>query len=141
MKNISDRKLLKTLEEISDNFKVIIEMDMGYAYLQSVLSYVLSKTGQNDRIKVQDILVDKLSKEVGEKLMKSVLDHSKAEGKAEGKTEGKAEAMESVAREMLAEGYDASSISKFTKLDESFILALSGSNKTRQKNTHQPKHS
>jgi predicted transposase YdaD len=102
------------------------------------------KIEQVDKMQIENILTGKLDKEVGERIMKSVVEHWLEEGielgEARGEAKGKAEAMESVAREMLSEGYDISSIIKLTKLDESSILALSGSNKTRQKGTRQPKH-
>jgi predicted transposase/invertase (TIGR01784 family) len=49
---------------------------------------------------------------------------ARMEGKEEGKAEGKAEGKFEVARSMLADGFAAESIRKYTGLDESSILSL-----------------
>jgi hypothetical protein len=143
--HIYDKELLQTIKEISSNFKEIVKTgDLGYQYLQVAWSYVLLKIERLDKMDIENALTGKLDKETGARIMKSVVEHWLEEGielgEARGEAKGKAEAMASVAREMLSDGYDISSIIKLTKLDESAIRALAGSNKTQQTGTRQPQH-
>lgn len=116
MKHIFERDLAKKWQEIADNLSKIAEVSIGYDFIEILLSYTLPNIEKEDKILIQDTLNKKLGKAKGEHLMTSLAQHWYDEGKTEGKTEGKLEGKIEIAKNLLSQNMDISTISAVTNL-------------------------
>lgn len=116
LKHIHQRQLLKSWQEISDILPKLAKIDLGYDHIRNLLQYSLTFIDQNDKIELEKMLSNNLSKEAGGELMTSVAQVWKEEGKAEEKI--------AIAKKMLAKGANVDFVFAVTGLDKSVILSL-----------------
>ncbi|WP_341759003.1 hypothetical protein [Candidatus Tisiphia endosymbiont of Ptychoptera albimana] len=80
LKHIHERQLLKRWQEISHLLPRLSEITIGYDHIRNLLSYTLTFIEQNDKIELEKILKNSLTKEKGEELMPSIAQVWKEEG-------------------------------------------------------------
>ncbi len=112
LKHIHKRQLLKSWQEISDILPKLAKIDLGYDHIRNLLQYSLTFIDQNDKIELEKILTNNLTKERGDELMTSLAQAWKEEGKAEGEVK-KAIA---IAKNLLKENASIEYVSKITGL-------------------------
>lgn len=130
MKHINERELLNRWQEIAYMLPEIINVNIGYDYIEMLLCYTLTKIDQSDKMKLEKLLTSKLSQETGAKIMGSLAHHWEQIGEARGEAKGIQIGKIEVAKKMLAKGSDPAFISTITGLDENFILSLTNSKAT-----------
>ncbi len=80
LKHIHERQLLKRWQEISHLLPKLSKITIGYDHIRNLLSYTLTFIEQNDKIELEKILKNSLTKEKGEELMPSIAQVWKEEG-------------------------------------------------------------
>jgi len=80
LKHIHERQLLKRWQEISHLLPRLSEITIGYDHIRNLLQYTLIFIEQNDKIELEKILKNSLTKEKGEELMPSIAQVWKEEG-------------------------------------------------------------
>ncbi|WP_250311324.1 Rpn family recombination-promoting nuclease/putative transposase [Rickettsia endosymbiont of Oedothorax gibbosus] len=80
LKHIHERQLLKRWQEISHLLPKLSEITIGYDHIRNLLQYTLTFIEQNDKIELEKILKNSLTKEKGEELMPSIAQVWKEEG-------------------------------------------------------------
>ena len=132
LKHIKERQLLKRWQEISDILPQLIQINIGYDYIEMFLHYTLPSIDQNDRIELEKMLITALNKEQGEKLMISLAQAWKEEGIEIGiqdgikigEARGENKKAFEIARSLLAQGLDINIISTATGLNVERIKEL-----------------
>ena len=132
LKHIKERQLLKRWREISDILPQLIQINIGYDYIEMFLHYTLPSIDQNDRIELEKMLITALNKEQGEKLMISLAQAWKEEGIEIGiqdgikigEARGENKKAFEIARSLLAQGLDINIISTATGLNVERIKEL-----------------
>ena len=80
LKHIHERQLLKRWQEISHLLPKLSKITIGYDHIRNLLSYTLTFIEQSDKIELEKILKNSLTKEKGEELMPSIAQVWKEEG-------------------------------------------------------------
>ncbi|UCM85884.1 MAG: hypothetical protein LF885_01040 [Rickettsia endosymbiont of Culicoides impunctatus] len=80
LKHIHERQLLKRWQEISHLLPELSKVTIGYDHIRNLLQYTLTFIEQSDKIELEKILKNSLTKEKGEELMPSIIQVSKEEG-------------------------------------------------------------
>ncbi|MDN3030276.1 MAG: Rpn family recombination-promoting nuclease/putative transposase [Candidatus Tisiphia sp.] len=80
LKHIHERQLLKRWQEISHLLPKLSKITIGHDHIRNLLSYTLTFIEQNDKIELEKILKNSLTKEKGEELMPSIAQVWKEEG-------------------------------------------------------------
>ena len=80
LKHIHERQLLKRWQEISYLLPKLSKITIGHDHIRNLLSYTLTFIEQNDKIELEKILKNSLTKEKGEELMPSIAQVWKEEG-------------------------------------------------------------
>ncbi|WP_341748515.1 Rpn family recombination-promoting nuclease/putative transposase [Candidatus Tisiphia endosymbiont of Sialis lutaria] len=80
LKHIHERQLLKRWQEISHLLPKLSKITIGYDHIRNLLQYTLIFIEQNDKIELEKILKNSLTKEKGEELMPSIAQVWKEEG-------------------------------------------------------------
>ncbi|WP_425361265.1 Rpn family recombination-promoting nuclease/putative transposase [Candidatus Tisiphia endosymbiont of Ceraclea dissimilis] len=80
LKYIHERQLLKRWQEISHLLPRLSEITIGYDHIRNLLQYTLIFIEQSDKIELEKILKNSLTKEKGEELMPSIAQVWKEEG-------------------------------------------------------------
>ncbi|WP_375333726.1 Rpn family recombination-promoting nuclease/putative transposase [Candidatus Tisiphia endosymbiont of Xenochironomus xenolabis] len=136
LKHIHERQLLKRWQEISYLLPKLSKITIGHDHIRNLLSYTLTFIEQNDKIELEKILKNNLTKEKGEELMPSIAQVWKEEGiqiglqdgikigEAKGRAEGRAEAMKVIAKTMLLKHNTINEIIELTGLSKKQIERL-----------------
>ncbi|OZG31626.1 Rpn family recombination-promoting nuclease/putative transposase [Rickettsia endosymbiont of Culicoides newsteadi] len=80
LKHIHERQLLKRWQEISYLLPKLSKITIGHDHIRNLLSYTLTFIEQSDKIELEKILKNSLTKEKGEELMPSIAQVWKEEG-------------------------------------------------------------
>ncbi|WP_341749242.1 Rpn family recombination-promoting nuclease/putative transposase [Candidatus Tisiphia endosymbiont of Sialis lutaria] len=136
LKHIHERQLLKRWQEISHLLPKLSKITIGHDHIRNLLSYTLTFIEQNDKIELEKILKNSLTKEKGEELMPSIAQVWKEEGiqiglqdgikigEAKGRAEGRVEAMKVIAKTMLLKHNTINEIIELTGLSKEQIERL-----------------
>ena len=132
LKHIKERQLFKRWQEIAHILPQLIQINIGYDYIEMFLHYTLPSIDQNDRIELEKMLITALNKEQGEKLMISLAQAWKEEGIEIGiqdgikigEARGENKKAFEIARSLLAQGLDVNIISTATGLNVARIKEL-----------------
>jgi recombination-promoting nuclease RpnB len=111
LKHIFARDMLIYAKEIVELLKHIEQVD-GKSFAETVLIYILDRGELSNKDAFLDLVKTELTREVGEKIM-TIAEQLKAEGKLEGKLE--------IAKQLLAQNFDLTFISKITGLPQQRI--------------------
>ena len=118
LKHIHERELFNRWQEIADLLPQFAKVNIGYEYIETVLFYTLTKIREDDKIKLEQLLISELNQEIGEKLMVSLARHWEEEGIEKGKVigiqEGIEKGIEKTAINMLKQNLDIKLISQIT---------------------------
>ncbi|WP_425360049.1 Rpn family recombination-promoting nuclease/putative transposase [Candidatus Tisiphia endosymbiont of Ceraclea dissimilis] len=140
LKHIHERQLLKRWQEISYLLPKLSKITIGHDHIRNLLSYTLTFIEQNDKIELEKILKNSLTKEKGEELMPSIaqvwkeegiqiglqdgIKIGEARGEAKGRAEGRVEAMKVIAKTMLLKHNTINEIIELTGLSKKQIERL-----------------
>ncbi len=132
LKHIHERQLLKRWQEISYLLPKLSKITIGYDHIRNLLQYTLIFIEQNDKIELEKILKNSLTKEKGEELMPSIAQVWKEEGIEIGlqdgikigEAKGRAEAMKVIAKTMLLKHNTINEIIELTGLSKKQIERL-----------------
>ncbi|OZG32210.1 Rpn family recombination-promoting nuclease/putative transposase [Rickettsia endosymbiont of Culicoides newsteadi] len=140
LKHIHERQLLKRWQEISHLLPKLSKITIGHDHIRNLLSYTLTFIEQNDKIELEKILKNSLTKEKGEELMPSIaqvwkeegiqiglqdgIKIGEARGEAKGRAEGRVEAMKVIAKTMLLKHNTINEIIELTGLSKKQIERL-----------------
>ena len=84
LKHGRERDLLKRWQEIADLLPEIVQMEIGYDYIETILYYTLTSINENDKITLENLLDEHLDEKKGDKIMASLAKHWYDEGREEG---------------------------------------------------------
>ena len=133
MKNIHARNMMQKWEEMAPFLPKVIELGIGCDYIECILYYTLPLIEKNDKIRLEELLINNLNNENGESIVTSLaqswLDEGIQKGKLEGKLEGELKGKLEVTRNMLKNGLDIGLIARITGLPIADIKSL----KTKKK--------
>ncbi|WP_375329948.1 Rpn family recombination-promoting nuclease/putative transposase [Candidatus Tisiphia endosymbiont of Nemotelus uliginosus] len=136
LKHIHERQLLKRWQEISHLLPKLSEITIGHDHIRNLLSYTLTFIEQNDKIELEKILKNSLTKEKGEELMPSIAQVWKEEGiqiglqdgikigEARGEAKGRAEGEAKLIKMMINNGSSIEAVAKITGLSIAKINEL-----------------
>ncbi|HJD57293.1 MAG TPA: transposase, partial [Rickettsia endosymbiont of Sericostoma sp. HW-2014] len=128
--------LLKRWQEISHLLPKLSKITIGYDHIRNLLSYTLTFIEQNDKIELEKILKNNLTKEKGEELMPSIAQVWKEEGieiglqdgikigEAKGRAEGRVEGEAKLIKMMINNGSSIEEIARMTRLSITRINEL-----------------
>jgi predicted transposase/invertase (TIGR01784 family) len=132
LKHRHEKQLLKRWQEIADILPELTKVSIGYDYIEMILHYTLTSIDKNDKIELEKMLINTLNQEKGVELMTSLAQSWKEEGieigildgirigKAEGETKKAIE----IAKNLLSQKVDISTISTATGLHTAEIEKL-----------------
>ncbi|MCC8398190.1 MAG: Rpn family recombination-promoting nuclease/putative transposase [Rickettsia endosymbiont of Labidopullus appendiculatus] len=120
LKHIHERQLLKRWQEISHLLPELSKITIGYDHIRNLLHYTLTFIKQSDKIKLEKILKNSLTKEKGEELMPSIAQVWKEEGIQIGKARGEAELI----KMMIKNGNSIEEVARMTRLSITRINEL-----------------
>ncbi|WP_250311074.1 Rpn family recombination-promoting nuclease/putative transposase [Rickettsia endosymbiont of Oedothorax gibbosus] len=140
LKHIHERQLLKRWQEISHLLPKLSEITIGYDHIRNLLQYTLIFIEQNDKIELEKILKNSLTKEKGEELMPSIaqvwkeegiqiglqdgIKIGEARGEARGEAKGRAEGEAKLIKMMINNGSSIEEVAKITGLSITKINEL-----------------
>ncbi|WP_425361464.1 Rpn family recombination-promoting nuclease/putative transposase [Candidatus Tisiphia endosymbiont of Ceraclea dissimilis] len=128
LKHIHERQLLKRWQEISHLLPKLSEITIGYDHIRNLLQYTLTFIEQNDKIELEKILKNSLTKEKGEELMPSIAQVWKEEGiqigEARGRAKGRAEGEAKLIKMMIKNGNSIEEVARMTRLSIARINEL-----------------
>ena len=136
LKHIHERQLLKRWQQIADILPELTKVSIGYDYIEMILHYTLTSIDKNDKIELERMLINTLNQGKGVELMTSLAQSWKEEGieigildgirigKAEGKAEGETKKAIEIAKNLLSQKVDISTISTATGLHTAEIEKL-----------------
>jgi predicted transposase/invertase (TIGR01784 family) len=126
-KHIYDPEFAPRLEEMLPKLQNL-QSKQYINYVDTTLRYVMDVANIAKPDKMINLISNKLSKSIGDKLMTTCVEYWKKEGleigHAEGKAEGKANAQKTIAINMLREGAQVNFIAKVTGLNIKEIQSL-----------------
>jgi len=114
LKHIHERELFNRWQEIADLLPQFAKVSIGYEYIEMVLFYTLTKIKQDDKIKLEQLLISELNQETGESLMVSLARHWEEEGIQKGIEQGIEKGIEKTINNMLKQNLDLKLISQVT---------------------------
>ncbi len=132
LKHIHERQLLKRWQEISYLLPKLSKITIGHDHIRNLLSYTLTFIEQSDKIELEKILKNSLTKEKGEELMPSIAQVWKEEGieiglqdgikigEAKGRAEGEAKLI----KMMINNGNSIEEVARMTRLSITRINEL-----------------
>ncbi|WP_341758997.1 Rpn family recombination-promoting nuclease/putative transposase [Candidatus Tisiphia endosymbiont of Ptychoptera albimana] len=120
LKHIHERQLLKRWQEISHLLPKLSKITIGYDHIRNLLSYTLTFIEQNDKIELEKILKNSLTKEKGEELMPSIAQVWKEEGIQIGEARGEAKLI----KMMIKNGNSIEEVARMTRLSIARINEL-----------------
>ena len=136
LKHIHERQLLKRWQEISHLLPKLSKITIGHDHIRNLLSYTLTFIEQSDKIELEKILKNSLTKEKGEELMPSIAQVWKEEGieiglqdgikigEAKGRAEGRAEGEAKLIKMMINNGNSIEEVARITGLSITKINEL-----------------
>ncbi|WP_375330076.1 Rpn family recombination-promoting nuclease/putative transposase [Candidatus Tisiphia endosymbiont of Nemotelus uliginosus] len=136
LKHIHERQLLKRWQEISYLLPKLSKITIGHDHIRNLLSYTLTFIEQSDKIELEKILKNSLTKEKGEELMPSIAQVWKEEGieiglqdgikigEAKGRAEGRAEGEAKLIKMMINNGNSIEEVARMTRLSITRINEL-----------------
>jgi predicted transposase/invertase (TIGR01784 family) len=140
LKHIHERQLLKRWQEISHLLPKLSKITIGYDHIRNLLSYTLTFIEQNDKIELEKILKNSLTKEKGEELMPSIaqvwkeegiqiglqdgIKIGEARGKARGEAIGEARGEAKLIKMMINNGSSIEEVARMTRLSVTRINEL-----------------
>ncbi len=144
LKHIHERQLLKRWQEISYLLPKLSKITIGYDHIRNLLQYTLIFIEQNDKIELEKILKNSLTKEKGEELMPSIAQvwkeegiqiglqdgikigeaRGKARGEAIGEARGRAEGEAKLIKMMINNGSSIEEVARITGLSITKINEL-----------------
>ncbi|MDN3030072.1 MAG: Rpn family recombination-promoting nuclease/putative transposase [Candidatus Tisiphia sp.] len=136
LKHIHERQLLKRWQEISHLLPKLSKITIGHDHIRNLLSYTLTFIEQSDKIELEKILKNNLTKEKGEKLMPSIAQVWKEEGiqigvqdgikigEAKGRAEGRVEGEAKLIKMMINNGSSIEEVARMTRLSITRINEL-----------------
>ncbi|MCC8398249.1 MAG: Rpn family recombination-promoting nuclease/putative transposase [Rickettsia endosymbiont of Labidopullus appendiculatus] len=116
LKHIHERQLLKRWQEISYLLPELSKITIGYDHIRNLLQYTLTFIKQSDKIELEKILKNSLTKEKGEELMPSIAQVWKEEGIQIGKAE--------LIKMMIKNGNSIEEVARMTRLSITRINEL-----------------
>ncbi|MDN3030967.1 MAG: Rpn family recombination-promoting nuclease/putative transposase [Candidatus Tisiphia sp.] len=140
LKHIHERQLLKRWQEISYLLPKLSKITIGHDHIRNLLSYTLTFIEQNDKIELEKILKNSLTKEKGEELMPSIaqvwkeegieiglqdgIKIGEARGKARGEAIGEARGEANLIKMMINNGSSIEEVARMTRLSVTRINEL-----------------
>ncbi|UCM85393.1 MAG: Rpn family recombination-promoting nuclease/putative transposase [Rickettsia endosymbiont of Culicoides impunctatus] len=136
LKHIHERQLLKRWQEISHLLPKLSEITIGYDHIRNLLQYTLTFIEQNDKIELEKILKNSLTKEKGEELMPSIAQVWKEEGiqiglqdgikigEARGEARGETRGEAKLIKMMIKSGNSIEEVARMTRLSVTRINEL-----------------
>ncbi|UCM85891.1 MAG: Rpn family recombination-promoting nuclease/putative transposase [Rickettsia endosymbiont of Culicoides impunctatus] len=124
LKHIHERQLLKRWQEISHLLPKLSEITIGYDHIRNLLQYTLIFIEQNDKIELEKILKNSLTKEKGEELMPSIAQVWKEEGIQIGEARGEARGEAKLIKMMIKNGNSIEEVARMTRLSIARINEL-----------------
>ena len=104
LKNVHYRDFFKKLDQISESIGKITKINIGYNYLELMLTYALTDIDKNDKMLLKEAITAHIEPETGEKLMTSLAEHWYDEGRLEGIKFGEALGIEKGREEGIEKG-------------------------------------
>ena len=120
IKHIHERQLLKRWQEISYLLPNLSKITIGHDHIRNLLSYTLTFIEQSDKIELEKILKNSLTKEKGEELMPSIAQVWKEEGIQIGEARGEAKLI----KMMINNGSSIEEVARMTRLSVTRINEL-----------------
>jgi predicted transposase/invertase (TIGR01784 family) len=128
LKHIHKRQLLKRWQEISHLLPKLSKITIGHDHIRNLLSYTLTFIEQNDKIELEKILKNSLTKEKGEELMPSIAQVWKEEGIEIGLQDGikigEARGEAKLIKMMIKNGNSIDEVARMTRLSIARINEL-----------------
>ncbi|KAJ6625043.1 Recombination-promoting nuclease pSLT051 [Pseudolycoriella hygida] len=132
LKHIHERQLLKRWQEISYLLPELSKITIGYDHIKNLLQYTLTFIEQSDKIELEKILKNSLTKEKGEELMPNIAQVWKEEGiqigeaigEARGKAIGEAIGEAKLIKMMIKNGNSIEEVARMTRLSITRINEL-----------------
>ncbi|WP_250311484.1 Rpn family recombination-promoting nuclease/putative transposase [Rickettsia endosymbiont of Oedothorax gibbosus] len=140
LKHIHERQLLKRWQEISHLLPKLSKITIGYDHIRNLLQYTLTFIEQSDKIELEKILKNSLTKEKGEGIMPSIaqvwkeegieiglqdgIKIGEARGEAKGRAEGRAEGEAKLIKMMINNGSSIEEVVRITGLSITKINEL-----------------
>ncbi|MCC8371902.1 MAG: Rpn family recombination-promoting nuclease/putative transposase [Rickettsia endosymbiont of Pseudomimeciton antennatum] len=128
LKHIHERQLLKRWQEISHLLPELAKVTIGYDHIRNLLYYTLTFIEQSDKIELEKILKNSLTKEKGEELMPSIAQVWKEEGIQIGLQDGikigEARGEAKLIKMMIKNGNSIEEIARMTRLSITKINEL-----------------
>ncbi|MDN3030275.1 MAG: Rpn family recombination-promoting nuclease/putative transposase [Candidatus Tisiphia sp.] len=124
LKHIHERQLLKRWQEISYLLPKLSKITIGHDHIRNLLSYTLTFIEQSDKIELEKILKNNLTKEKGEKLMPSIAQVWKEEGIQIGEARGRDEGEAKLIKMMINNGNSIEEVARMTRLSITRINEL-----------------
>jgi predicted transposase/invertase (TIGR01784 family) len=134
MKHIHERDMLKLWERFMNEYSsaVLLDKENGYIYIKKLLWYTNTKVAEEDKGKLNQLIIDSLTNKDGEDIMRTIADSYRdqyygigmQEGMQEGIEKGIQEGIEQTAIKMIKQNLDLKLISSVTGLTSDEILKL-----------------
>lgn len=138
LKHIHERDMLKLWERFLSEFQgaVILDKENGYIYIKRLLWYTNTKVAEEDKEKLNQLIIDSLTNKDGEEIMRTIADSYRDQyygiGIQEGIQQGIEQGLEQgatkktleIAINMLKQNLDFKLISSVTGLSTDEILKL-----------------
>lgn len=130
MKHVHERDMLKLWERFLSEFKgaVILDKENGYIYIKRLLWYTNTKVAEEDKEKLNQLIINSLTNKDGEDIMRTIADSYRDQyygiGIQEGIQEGIQQGIEQTATNMLKEGAEVEFVVRVTGLSSDEVLKL-----------------
>lgn len=142
MKHIHERDMLKLWERFMTEYSsaVLLDKENGYIYIKRLLWYTNTKVAEEDKGKLNQLIIDSLTNKDGEEIMRTIADSYRdqyygigiQEGIQEGIQQGIEQGLEQgatkktleIAKNMIKQNLDLKLISSVTGLSTDEILKL-----------------
>ncbi|WP_331271806.1 Rpn family recombination-promoting nuclease/putative transposase [Rickettsia bellii] len=127
MKYINEHDLLPRWKQLANTLPEFADSNSGVDYVQSAVSYSLTRIKENDKIELEKILKSHLNPELGANIMGNLAHHWEQQGiekeRARSRIKIKKEKI-TIAKEMMANKEPLEKIIKYTKLKKEEIEKL-----------------
>ena len=126
LKHIYERDMLKLWERFLSEFKgaVILDKENSYIYIKRLLWYTNTKVAEEDKGKLNQLIIDSLTNKDGEDIMRTIADSYRDQYYGIGIQEGIEKGIEQTATNMLKEGAEVEFVVRVTGLSSDEVLKL-----------------
>ena len=126
LKHIHERDMLKLWERFMTEYSsaVLLDKENGYIYIKKLLWYTNTKVAEEDKGKLNQLIIDSLTNKDGEDIMRTIADSYRDQYYGVGIQEGIQEGIEKTAINMLKEVAEIEFVVRVTGLSSDEVLKL-----------------